>query len=140
MGEWSHEADERMPTVVEPDTLLASQYFDRIRRRGEESGERRLMVAVLEDGVTTYCQHAAARSDRGRELFREAEAWIEDRGRSGLYAFENICDVLGLDADHLRRGLHARKERAQGERQDAGTVIELRTEPDVGSLRKASGD
>jgi hypothetical protein len=103
---------ERAPGVLEPDTLLASQYFDRVRRRAALAGERRLMVAVLEDAVATYLKHAGAEEPPARELFAEVEAWVESDEAIWLYSFVNVCAVLDLDADYLRRGLRARKARA----------------------------
>jgi hypothetical protein len=105
--------EDRAPGVFEPDTLLASQYFDRIRRRAAVDGERRLIVAVLEDAVHMYLKHAAARIEVHRALFREAEEWIEDGDTQWFLSFENVCAVLDLDADYLRRGLRAAKRRAQ---------------------------
>ena len=99
-------------SVFEPDTLLGSQYFDRVRRRAGHDGERHLMVAILEDAVHTYIKHAATDDPVRGELFRDAEEWIESRDASWFYSFENVCAVLDLDADYIRRGLHAWKERA----------------------------
>ena len=129
--------EERLAGLVQPDTLLPSQFFDRARRRRECDGERRLMIAVLEDAVDVYRKQADARDARGQHLFREAEAWIEEPDRTWLFSFENICDLLDLDADYLRRGLHAWKARAAGARR--ASVVELRT-GDADELKKASGD
>jgi hypothetical protein len=138
MNERDFAFDERAPAVFEPDALLASQYFDRVRRSAEHEGERRLMVAVLEDGVRTYTRFAAARDPHGRELFLEAEAWIEDRDASWFYSFENVCNVLGLEADWLRRGL--RVWRAGGSERASGTrVVAMPVEEDAEELREASG-
>ena len=95
------------------------------------------MIAVLEDAVEVYRKQAGAKEPRGQQLFREAEEWIEDPDRSWLFAFENICDVLDIDGNYLRRGLHALKARAQSERR--ASVVELRA-PEPSELRKASGD
>ena len=105
MKERESAADERMGEIFQPDTLLPSQFFDRVRRRTEHEGERRLMIAVLEDAVEIYRKQAGAKEPRGQQLFREAEEWIEDPDRSWLFAFENICDVLEMNADYLRSGL-----------------------------------
>jgi hypothetical protein len=106
--------DERAGSVFEPDTLLASQYFDRVRRRTGVDGERRLMVAVLEDAVTTYMKHAGATDRQRAELFAEAEAWIESDDAVSFYSFENVCTVLDLDPEYLRRGLRTWKRQATG--------------------------
>jgi hypothetical protein len=103
--------DDRAGATFEPDTLLASQYFDRVRRRTAVDGERRLMVAVLEDAVHTYLKHAGADDPHARELFEETEAWFASDDATDLYSFENVCAVLDIEADYLRRGLRARKAR-----------------------------
>jgi len=33
-------------------------------------------------------------------------AWIESRDREAPFAFESLCDALGIDADRLRRRVH----------------------------------
>ena len=131
-----HVTEDRLSGLFQPDTLLPSQFFDRVRRRTQHEGERRLMIAVLEDAVDVYRKQAAARDGRGEQLFREAEEWIEDTDRSWLFSFENICDVLDIDGEYLRRGLHALKASARAARRD--NVVHLApTEHD--QLRKASG-
>ena len=130
--------EERLGPLFTPDTLLPSQFFDRVRRRVEHDGERRLMIAVLEDAVDVYRKQAAAQETRNQQLFREAEEWIEDRDRTWLFSFENICDVLDIDSSYVRRGLHAWKDRARrGEA--AKRVVAMRTDDDS-DLRHASGD
>ena len=135
MKDREHAVDERFGGLFQPDTLLPSQFFDRVRRRSEHDGERRLMIAVLEDAVDVYRKQAGTQDPRGSQLFREAEEWIEDTDRSWLFSFQNICDVLDIDADYLRRGLHAWKERMTRR----GQVVTLRTDESE-ELRKASGD
>ena len=137
MKEREYSADERLGGLFQPDTLLPSQFFDRVRRRTEHEGERRLMIAVLEDAVSVYRKQAGVREGRNREIFLEAEEWIEDQDRTWLFSFQNICDVLGLDADYLRRGLRAWKTQALEDR--SGNVVSIRTDH-RDELRKASGD
>ena len=137
MKEREYAVDERMAGLFQPDTLLPSQFFDRARRRSEHDPERRLMIAVLEDAVDVYRKQAGTSDQRGQQLFCEAEEWIESTDRSWLFSFENICDVIDLDADYLRRGLHAWKERAHGP-SDEHVVALCAGDPDA--LRKASGD
>ncbi len=126
--------DERVSELFVPDTLLPSQYFDRIARRYDD-GPRRLMLAVLEDGVDVYRKQLVASDPRGKELFREAEAWINDSDRTWIYSFENICDVLAIESAYLRRGLRALKARA---RSGDGTTVTLRAENEL-ELYRASG-
>jgi hypothetical protein len=63
------------------------------------------MLAVLEDAVDSYRKHAAACDPREQACFLEAKEWFWSNDRSWLFAFENICDVLEMNADYLRSGL-----------------------------------
>jgi len=98
-------AEERLQELFQPDTLMPSQYFDRIRRRAFHDGERRLMVAILEDAVDVYRKQSGARDRKRQALFQDAEAWIESDDKHWIFSFENICDVLSIDAGYLRSGL-----------------------------------
>ena len=131
-------AEDRVQELFQPDTLLPSQYFDRIRRKASADGERRLMVAILEDAVDVYRKQAGMHDARAKALFRDAELWIEDLDCTWLFSFQNICDVLDLDAEYIRRGLRALKARAlAGPRLP---MVTLRTEDsDESGLRRASG-
>ena len=91
--------------LFEPDILLPNQYFAAFRRGRAVEGERRLMLAVLEDAVDSYRKYALARDPREQACFLEAREWFHSHDRSWLFAFENICDVLEMNADYLRGGL-----------------------------------
>jgi hypothetical protein len=67
--------------------------------------ECHLLWAVLENSVEDYLKYAIATSRRGKRLFREAEAWLMQDDPTWLCSFVNICDILGMDPDHLRTGL-----------------------------------
>ena len=68
--------------------------------RYEASGERRLMLAVLEDAIRTLL--LARRTALPRKRLVSELAWLESRSRAEPFAFESICDVLGIDAGWLR--------------------------------------
>jgi hypothetical protein len=91
--------------LFEPDILLPNQYFAAFRRGRAVEGERRLMLAVLEDAVDSYRKYALARDPREQATFLEAREWFLSTDRSWLFAFENICDVLEMNAGYLRAGL-----------------------------------
>jgi hypothetical protein len=75
---------------------------------GELSGEKRLMAAVLGDAMHAFLKYHPARVGYEGVLFREAQRWFASHDRSWLLAFENVCDVLGIDAGGLRRTLDAK--------------------------------
>jgi hypothetical protein len=97
--------------LLQPDTLLPSQYFAILRRKGAHEPERRLVVAVLEDAVECFQKHIRARDIKARQLFRDAEEWIRSQDRSWPFSFENVCDLLQINPEYLRRGLMAWRDR-----------------------------
>ena len=92
--------------IMIPDALTPGQYYDGIR--ADDACVRpikRLMLAVLEDAMRCYQTYANSRSRAQRRLFLDAEAWLMDRGADGAFAFETVCDTLGIDPSCLRDGL-----------------------------------
>lgn len=76
-----------------------------VTERIQKQPECRLLRAVLENAIDTYMKYAAATSQRGKRLFREAEEWIMQDDPTWLCSCVSICNVLGLDPDYLRMGL-----------------------------------
>ena len=78
--------------------------YEAVYRRAEPAcGERRLLLAVLEDGIRTFLKNARATHGRAFNLRREALAWLTTDDRSDVFAFENICEALGIDSSRLRQ-------------------------------------
>src|SRR5437867_7590685 len=78
--------------------------YEAVYRRAEPAcGERRLLLAVLEDGIRTFLKNARATHGRAFNLRREALTWLTTDDRSDVFAFENICEALGIDASRLRQ-------------------------------------
>jgi hypothetical protein len=70
-----------------------------------ESPEKRLLLAVLSEAITTLRHTAGARTREGRRRFAETAAWFASDATDSPFAFASICDALGLDAAYLRSGL-----------------------------------
>lgn len=101
----SPNVDEKTFSLFQPDILIQSQYFQHMRRKNPLGPEKRLMLAILEDAVTCFQKQLRTKSTKGKTLFRDAEAWILEEDGSWLFSFANICEMLGLNADYVRRGL-----------------------------------
>src|SRR5438309_7995863 len=114
--------DEQLSTLLEPDVMLPEQFFAG-PRQSEERGEHRLMAAILDDAVQTYCMPLVARARGGWRAEREAGEWIESTDRSWIFSFERICEALDLDATCIRRGVRTWKQRSGRRR---GVVIDFR--------------
>jgi len=68
-----------------------------------DSGERRLMLAVLEDAIRTLL--VAKRMPVPLKRLRHDIAWIESTTQTEPFAFESICDALGFDPSYIRNRL-----------------------------------
>ena len=105
-------AERQVPRLVEPEVLLPSQYFELLTGRSILEGEKRLMLAILEDAVSSFQKHAGAERGRRKRLLDEASEWLfESEEASWVFSFESICGALGIDAEFLRKGLLLWKER-----------------------------
>jgi hypothetical protein len=98
-------------------TLLPSQLP---ASPGERLAEphRRLMAAVLQS-VVDDCRSARSEDGAARNpafvdqrRLREAIDYVSSTDRRWPFSFENLCDALGLDADHIRSGLALSAARA----------------------------
>lgn len=88
--------------------LLPEQFFTPPQESHVNwTGERLLMLAVLQEAINAYLQYASAKTHRGKRLFAETYRWFWSQEREYLYSFESICLHLHLDPDYLRRGLRS---------------------------------
>jgi hypothetical protein len=62
------------------------------------------MLAILEDAIALYVKSLSGGAVAEHDA-RGARVWIRSRDRSSLFAFESICDLLGLDPGYIRHGL-----------------------------------
>jgi hypothetical protein len=104
---------------------LTPQQFADMRRSacGDDAPIRALMFAILELGLRDALgarqlkyryrssrrkrKNDAHRSRRASARAESALAWIDDRDADGVFSFQNICDVLEIDADRLRGRINA---------------------------------
>jgi hypothetical protein len=90
------------------ETFCATVYdvfLQTFRRKSYLEPEKKLMLAVLENGVECFQKYAFARDRKGRLLFQEVAYWVQDTNRDWLFSFANVCETLGFAPDYLRQGL-----------------------------------
>jgi len=108
---------------LEPETILPSQFFDRVQIDASLQPEKRLMLAVLEDAVGTFQKYVTAANRRGQRLFSEAEEWFAGEATEWPFGFENICEALGLEAEYLRAGLWRWRDAQRGSAPVSAKVV-----------------
>jgi hypothetical protein len=85
--------------------LLPTQLL--VHNGARRTPELRLVAAVLEEALQCIGRYARSRSAPRRE-FREAYAWFFDQEQEGPFAFETVCDLLGLDPLAVREQVQRR--------------------------------
>lgn len=124
---------------VEPETVLPSQFFDRLQIDASLQPETRLMLAVLEDAVGTFQKYVHVQTRHGRRLFTEAEEWFTSDETDWPFAFTNVCNALSLDTDYIRSGLRRWRDRQQTLGADSPTVVRFPFRRVNGSRHSVTG-
>jgi hypothetical protein len=124
---------------VEPETVLPSQFFDRLQVDASLQPEKRLMLAVLEDAVGTFQKYVDVHSRHARRLFGEAEEWFASPDADWPFAFVSVCQALGLDADYIRSGLWRWRDRRPASDVDSPKIVRFPFRRVNGSRHSVTG-
>lgn len=108
--------------IFAPDTIMPSQYQDMRQGSREQAGERRLMLAVLEDAIRVITTTNAGR--RKLQVYFETLDWLKADEPKQPFSFVTICDFLEIEHTSLRRRLI-----------DHATAIKLLKRPPVAAAR-----
>ena len=94
---------------IEAAAVLPEQFFS-LPSLHTNRPEAALMRAVLEEALNCFqCQFQGDR-ENARRLGLEAETWFFNDDTSWPFAFVNICTILGINPDYIRRGLRQWKQ------------------------------
>jgi hypothetical protein len=97
--------EDQSVTLFSPDTLVPTQYFDRVGADAAHQPEKRLMLAVLEEAIATFQRHVVAGTRRSQRLVEEVEEWVAGGESEWPFSFENVCAALDIEAEYLRNGM-----------------------------------
>jgi hypothetical protein len=125
-------SDEPMTALLVPEILLPAQALD---ERAFPTGAHRLALAILVDAIQIYRMECAGR--RNLRLRREAALWLNSDDRSWCFSFKRICEALELDADRIRRGLHAPRACSLPQYRHAGRA--RRYQPSTARMKTPGG-
>ena len=119
--------------TLEADLIVPSQFFDRIRVEPSSQPEKRLMLAVMEDAISTFQKSVQGETRRQRRLLKETEEWISSPDSSWPFSFENICTALNIEPNYLRAGIRQWKGLMLARREQQHPISSL------SSFRRVSG-
>ena len=113
-------SDDRVSSLFQPDTLLSTQYFENLRRKTLFDPEKRLMLAILEEGIFCYLDNLHVTGSKKRRLFEDAAAWIVENDGDWVFSFESVCDALDLNPQYVSQGLVRWREKGGPRRATGG--------------------
>jgi len=88
----------------QPDVLLVNEYLHVYQSSLAQMPEVRLVAALLKDGIDCYIKSLSVKPRRGRKsLANEAEEWIFSKDEEWPFSFENVCQILKIEPDYIRR-------------------------------------
>jgi hypothetical protein len=98
----------KMSPMSIPDALVASepalpvQFHELWHKTRYVSPERALLLSVMWQVVEDLQKYRFAKLRRQQRLYVEAYRWVVNDDRVWPYAFRNVAEHLGVDADRLR--------------------------------------
>ena len=95
--------------TIAPAAVLPEQFHSSPRQHYHLCGEAALMRAVLEDAIECFQKQFGTPRFRDYRIAREAEQWFFTDDYQWPFSFVNICSVLGIDPEYIRRGLNKQK-------------------------------
>lgn len=98
--------------ILEPDTMLPFHFYGTRQLSGQLNGQKKLMLAVLQDAVECLEKYRSSKNAIQQELYQDALNWIRDPSSDWLFCFTTVCDFLGFDPGYLRQSLLEREEQA----------------------------
>ena len=104
-------ASEKIMSIFQPDALMVAQFFEDRGSKTRLEPEKRLMLAILEDAIDCFRDNHLARHGKKNQLFDKVQRWIFGVSGGWVFDFENICSVLELNPEYIRKGLVRWRER-----------------------------
>lgn len=91
--------------ILTPEPALPAQFKDVWYRSRAISPERALVLAVMWQAVIDLQKHRFATRRQQQRLYWEAWEWVASDDRNWAYSFSNLCDMLNLNPEPLRKEL-----------------------------------
>lgn len=104
-------AREPPAALFQPDALMVAQFFEDRGSKTRLEPEKKLMLAILEDAIDCFRDNHLARHGKKKQRFDKVQRWIFGVSGGWVFDFENICSVLELSPEYIRKGLVRWRER-----------------------------
>jgi hypothetical protein len=91
--------------IAVPDVMIPGEYYASRRAASSLNPTKRLMLAVLLDGIRSFQAAAEGIRKSAQRRFEDAETWLFDENGDGPFSFDSICEELRIEPQYLRAGL-----------------------------------
>ncbi len=91
--------------LLTPEQILPVQFQELWHKSRTLTPERVLATAVLWQAAMDLQKFRYAPRRKKQRLYREAYQWVASNDRSWPYSFVNLCDMLSVSVQYLRREL-----------------------------------
>ena len=81
------------------------QYYESLVGSHTLSGERKLLLAILEDALRCYVRGRNQNSAAERAEFSDVCGWFDEGCKPYVFSFESVCANLDIDPQYLRQRL-----------------------------------
>ena len=95
--------------AIAPAAILPEQFHGSPRQHDQARGEIALIQSVLEDAIDCFQKQFGTPRFRDYRIAQEAEQWFFTDDYKWPFSFVNICSVLGINPEYIRRGLNKQK-------------------------------
>jgi hypothetical protein len=116
-----------------------SGIIESLSRKTVRYAEEQLLLAVLENATEDYQKYFGARDKKGKDIFAGAETWFMADDFDSFYSFVNVCDLLQLNPNYLRRGLSDWRKARERELESGGVLPSVNNARDD-DLKRLNGD
>src|ERR1044071_9980231 len=87
--------------MIEP---TDSGLIENLTKETIRDGEKRLMLAVLENATEDFPKYVLATDPRGQQLFQAAEEWIMDGDVPSFFSFHGTLGHLLVNPVYMHEG------------------------------------
>jgi hypothetical protein len=97
---------------ISVDSPTHQEFWDTVRRQAHSYPEQDLLLAVLKDALLSFRNNRRRASKEALRKYHADRAWFFAHDTDRLFAFESVCDALGLSPQRIRQQLISWEQRA----------------------------
>ena len=99
-------SEDRLDARLVPLLVTPAQYYGGyVGRKSSGDSVQRLMLAVLVDAIHWFQSDSGRLPFHRKQICIEAREWLFQKGGTGPFCFETVCEAIDIEPSLLRRSL-----------------------------------